>query len=65
MIQNKVPIQKKSIPTESAGKTPTAKRSPSILVTDVRKNQIKAPFAGHKLEQQRYKDEKIKIEYLI
>jgi uncharacterized Rmd1/YagE family protein len=35
------------------GKAPvsTAKRSPSILVTDVRKNQIKAPFAGHKLEQ--------------
>lgn len=60
MIQNKVPIQKKSIPTESPGKTPTAKRSPSILVTDVRKNQTKAPFAGHKLEQQRYKDEKNK-----
>ncbi|KAH3670728.1 hypothetical protein OGAPHI_001243 [Ogataea philodendri] len=29
----------------------TAKRSPSILVTDARKNQIKAPFAGHKQER--------------
>ncbi|GMF01171.1 unnamed protein product [Ambrosiozyma monospora] len=28
----------------------TAKRSPSILVTDARKNQIKAPFAGHRLQ---------------
>ncbi|KAG0676123.1 hypothetical protein C6P40_001434 [Pichia californica] len=36
----------------------TAKRSPSILVTDVRKNQIKAPFAGHKLEQLKKKREK-------
>lgn len=36
----------------------TAKRSPSILVTDVRKNQIKAPFAGHKLEQLKKKKEK-------
>ncbi|CDK25627.1 unnamed protein product [Kuraishia capsulata CBS 1993] len=26
---------------------PTAKRSPSILVTDARKNTTKAPFAGH------------------
>ncbi|KAG7756579.1 hypothetical protein KL911_001381 [Ogataea haglerorum] len=29
----------------------TAKRSPSILVTDSRKSQIKAPFAGHKQER--------------
>lgn len=36
----------------------TAKRSPSILVTDVRKNQIRAPFAGHKLEQQKHKMER-------
>lgn len=41
-----------------AGKAPvsTAKRSPSILVTDVRKNQIKAPFAGHKLEMKNKRD---------
>lgn len=35
----------------------TAKRSPSILVTDIRKNQTKAPFAGHKMEKQR--DERV------
>lgn len=32
---------------------PTAKRSPSILVTDIRKNQTRAPFAGHKQNTQR------------
>ncbi|ODV85877.1 hypothetical protein CANARDRAFT_197964 [[Candida] arabinofermentans NRRL YB-2248] len=32
-------------------KSATAKRSPSILVTDARANQIKAPFAGHKQER--------------
>lgn len=38
--------------------TPTGKRSPSILVTDVRKNQTKAPFAGHKMETLKNKKER-------
>lgn len=38
--------------------TPTAKRSPSILVTDVRKNQTKAPFAGHRMEQLKKRQDK-------
>ncbi|CAI8501417.1 unnamed protein product [Pichia kudriavzevii] len=45
------------LPAEKS-QTSTAKRSPSILVTDVRKNQIRAPFAGHKLQQQKSKDER-------
>ncbi|VEU21250.1 DEKNAAC102162 [Brettanomyces naardenensis] len=32
-------------------RSPSAKRSPSILVTDARKGQVKAPFAGHRLKQ--------------
>lgn len=42
--------------TQSASQK-TAKRSPSILVTDIRKNQTKAPFAGHKMAKQR--DERV------
>lgn len=37
------------------GQRPTAKRSPSILVTDVRSNSVKgtrAPFAGHNYKKQ-------------
>lgn len=30
-------------------RSPSAKRSPSILVTDSRKGQVQAPFAGHRL----------------
>lgn len=44
--------------TKRDGITPTAKRSPSILVTDVRKNQTKAPFAGHKMETLKNKKDK-------
>lgn len=39
----------------SEGQRPTAKRSPSILVTDVRSNSVKgtrAPFAGHNYKKQ-------------
>lgn len=32
-------------------RSPSAKRSPSILVTDARKGYVKAPFAGHRLQQ--------------
>ncbi len=32
-------------------RSPSAKRSPSILVTDARKGHVKAPFAGHRLQQ--------------
>lgn len=44
-------------PTDLEGRPlrPTAKRSPSILVTDVRSNAVKgarAPFAGHSLKKQ-------------
>lgn len=43
---------KKGASTASDPSISIAKRSPSILVTDVRKNQIRAPFAGHKLVEQ-------------
>ncbi|TID15768.1 hypothetical protein CANINC_004297 [Pichia inconspicua] len=51
-------MQQSKPPVKREVTTPTAKRSPSILVTDVRKNQTKAPFAGHKMESLKSRREK-------
>lgn len=46
------PVDDSSKAKHVAFKSPTAKRSPSILVTDVRKGKIKgAPFAGRSIKQ--------------
>lgn len=48
-------INRPSTPTPRDSQRPTAKRSPSILVTDARSHNIKgtrAPFAGHNYKKQ-------------